>query len=216
MEWFDEAERRTRHDMGTRKQRYENGRNIRWDRRHCYRCGYRLRGLIGDPCRCPECGLLNPSRIPGQVHSAVRAVLRPLRSSSRLTAAGPLGLGLALALLCREHYLAAALPAVIGLALWSLGLLRFRRLRATCPGASAVLLAYHASGAAFAMMFIVVALGLLGTGLGFMIEAIPWVAGPAAWAWAEMRLWKLVRAQAIQAHYAILDGSTTLSGADQC
>src|SRR5262245_4320370 len=27
---------------------------------YCLSCGYNLRGLSGDPCRCPECAHLNP------------------------------------------------------------------------------------------------------------------------------------------------------------
>ena len=27
----------------------------------CLKCGYRLRGLDGDPIRCPECGHVNPT-----------------------------------------------------------------------------------------------------------------------------------------------------------
>ncbi len=32
--------------------------------RPCEGCGYNLRGLTGDPVRCPECGLLNPRDPP--------------------------------------------------------------------------------------------------------------------------------------------------------
>ena len=27
---------------------------------YCLQCGYNLRGLSGDPRRCPECGHMNP------------------------------------------------------------------------------------------------------------------------------------------------------------
>jgi hypothetical protein len=34
---------------------------------YCLNCGYNLRGLPGDPIRCPECGCLNPAHPPGTV-----------------------------------------------------------------------------------------------------------------------------------------------------
>jgi hypothetical protein len=35
----------------------DNGLDCDWA---CLRCGYNLRGLVGDPIRCPECGHSNP------------------------------------------------------------------------------------------------------------------------------------------------------------
>ncbi len=43
---------------------------------YCLECGYNLRGLSGDPRRCPECGYLNPV---GELGLTAEAVSRQLR-----------------------------------------------------------------------------------------------------------------------------------------
>lgn len=48
---------------------------------YCLSCGYNLRGLIGDPVRCPECGYLNPVEdivVPARM---IRNQLRKMESA---------------------------------------------------------------------------------------------------------------------------------------
>ena len=43
---------------------------------YCLTCGYNLRGLSGDPVRCPECGNLNPI---GDVEIPAEIITKQLR-----------------------------------------------------------------------------------------------------------------------------------------
>jgi hypothetical protein len=59
---------------------------------YCLECGYNLRGLSGDPRRCPECGYLNPLgdlEIPAP---RIRAELRRMETAPAIAAAALLAL----------------------------------------------------------------------------------------------------------------------------
>lgn len=58
---------------------------------YCLECGYNLRGLFGDPARCPECGFLNPI---GDVEIPAPLISRELRrlETAPAIAAGALAL----------------------------------------------------------------------------------------------------------------------------
>ncbi len=64
----------------------------------CMQCGYNLRGLAGDPKRCPECGYLNALadiRMPAR---AIAAELRRLETAPTICFAGLLALAGGLAI----------------------------------------------------------------------------------------------------------------------
>lgn len=48
---------------------------------YCVSCGYNLRGLFGDPARCPECGLLNDLSIAMIPAEMIRETLRKMESA---------------------------------------------------------------------------------------------------------------------------------------
>lgn len=50
----------------------------------CLSCGYNLRGLFGDPVRCPECGRDNPIHVFEVTDAQVYAQLRSLESTATI------------------------------------------------------------------------------------------------------------------------------------
>jgi hypothetical protein len=118
---------------------------------YCLKCGYNLRGLTGDPVRCPECGFQNPLGdvvIPAEI---IRAELRRMETAPALALTMalllvPLPLLLAYAAVpkfdfaCAATLIVAAVPAWITVALW---------FRHTCRGQAgwrSALLKYHLWG----------------------------------------------------------------------
>jgi hypothetical protein len=120
---------------------------------YCLKCGYNLRGLSGDPCRCPECGNLNPR---GDMELPAPMIARQLRAME----SGPaycVGVFVVLGLLA---FLSAIIPPVaraqlsgIGMflgvgavVLWVSSAVRFHRSCLGKPGWLLTLLRYHAAG----------------------------------------------------------------------
>jgi len=67
---------------------------------YCAACGYNLRGLAGDPKRCPECGHLNPIELLIIPAEAIQLAMRRLETAPTMAFAGLLMLaGAALLLL---------------------------------------------------------------------------------------------------------------------
>lgn len=54
---------------------------------YCLQCGYNLRGLSGDPARCPECGFSNSIEIAEIPAALIRRQLRRMESAPALAAA---------------------------------------------------------------------------------------------------------------------------------
>lgn len=119
---------------------------------YCLYCGYNLRGLLGDPRRCPECGKLNPVGdlvVPAEAISlqlrrmetwptacVVSAVLIMIFSPFQVAplfsrATGP---GTALC---------SMIVSLVAAAIWITGALRFRSACMARPGWLAVLVHYH-------------------------------------------------------------------------
>jgi hypothetical protein len=55
---------------------------------YCFGCGYNLRGLTGDPKRCPECGEVNPVKDLIVTAEMIRRQLKRLETAPTLCIAG--------------------------------------------------------------------------------------------------------------------------------
>ena len=64
----------------------DTGKSIESDL-YCLKCGYNLRGLSGDPVRCPECGFLNPVEIAEIPAEAIKRQLKRMETAPALSAA---------------------------------------------------------------------------------------------------------------------------------
>lgn len=116
----------------------------------CLTCGYNLRGLSGDPVRCPECGKhtdLGTALIPAAL---IRKALTDLETAPTMTVAGSLLLSAALGILAYSALLYAPPIAVFslvgivaGIALWAWGSATTRRACAGAPGWHHIILEFH-------------------------------------------------------------------------
>ncbi len=135
---------------------------------YCLQCGYNLRGLSGDPRRCPECGHLNPMGELELPAALITRQLRDMESSLSLSVAGVLVLLVGLVLLScmvatpprmlRES--AEALewltwPCLAGAGLVPIGRLRFKRSCLGKPGWSPLYTRYVAHGSIMAGMIFI-------------------------------------------------------------
>jgi hypothetical protein len=120
---------------------------------YCLECGYNLRGLSGDPVRCPECAFLNPI---GDVEIPAPIISKQLRRMETAPAASVLGflfllplLGLWAAIIDDGVWLDAdaivcvGVPTFGSLLTWIVGAYRFRSSCLGRPGWLATLLRYQ-------------------------------------------------------------------------
>jgi len=121
---------------------------------YCLKCGYNLRGLSGDPRRCPECFHMNPVgdlEIPAAI---ISRQLRKMETAPTLCIAAVLfgGISLPLSIVVLLDVVTRADPAtccfhvmtLIALVVWSVCVVRFR---SSCLGKSGwfgVLMRFHA------------------------------------------------------------------------
>jgi hypothetical protein len=98
---------------------------------YCLHCGYNLRGLSGDPRRCPECGNINPM---GDLELPAALI-------------SPLLVMLVFAVLddCRLDEIASCevVPAFAAVVVWSIGATGFKNSCGARPGWLGVLWLYH-------------------------------------------------------------------------
>jgi len=113
---------------------------------YCLHCGYNLRGLSGDPVRCPECGFRNPL---GDVEIPAEIIKRQLTrmESGPAYAVGVVlmfGASVALAAFSRfEAWSVALVPGLLAVIGWPLLLGRFRDSCLSKPGWVGAILNYH-------------------------------------------------------------------------
>ena len=124
---------------------------------YCLSCGYNLRGLSGDPIRCPECGSLNPVgdvEIPAPI---IAAQLRRMETwpatcfGAVLIMATIVGLWLFTLQLSgsspADSLACVAWPGGLAAIVWIVGAWRFRVSCERKPGWLGALLRYHFFGA---------------------------------------------------------------------
>ena len=123
---------------------------------YCLECGYNLRGLSGDPVRCPECGNLNPLGVVGVPSALISKQLRRLENEIgdrflSLLIAIPLDVAFCWGLLAcaRDGFndlgilICVGLVATITSVYWLRGCMRFRRRCGCRSGWLRALVMYH-------------------------------------------------------------------------
>lgn len=120
---------------------------------YCLQCGYNLRGLSGDPVRCPECGFQNPLGDIELPAANIREQLRRMESAPTYSLACSLGaacLLLLLAALGPAEFLASGclpLGLITCAVAWPLTVQRYKRSCLAKPGWGHALLRFQVAGA---------------------------------------------------------------------
>jgi hypothetical protein len=159
----------------------------------CIECGYNLRGLSGDPRRCPECGCENPLGDVELPASLIRRQLRQMESAPTWCVAATVsGLPLLAVLVmviaegpggAGEALVCTGVPTVFIIALWWMAVCRFKDSCRSRPGWRSALAMYHLYALALVLP---VAAGLIGAGLWVVerswhrIDAMSCLAGIAS------------------------------------
>jgi len=129
---------------------------------YCLNCGYNLRGLSGDPRRCPECGFMNPMgdlEIPAPI---IRQQLRKMETGPTLCVGcvlviGVLSLPVALILaegidhLDGEPLVCFGIPMSVAAMVWLSGVSSFRDSCRGKPGWGWLLWRFHCYGVILAL-----------------------------------------------------------------
>jgi len=134
---------------------------------YCLTCGYNLRGLSGDPVRCPECGAFNDLGTVRLPATAIRAALRDMESSPTFCVACAVAFAAFSPLLFTGISAVALFAAVAMICMIGGWLAAFREMRRDYddrPGWKSILLQYHGA------MALCLTILLLPVGLGFYFE----------------------------------------------
>jgi len=124
---------------------------------YCLECGYNLRGLSGDPRRCPECGHLNPMGDLELPAALITAQLRQMETNPAVSVAAVLFGSVFLALFVfaliqnagQKHPgsdICLATPVLASILVWSSRVVSFRKSCRARPGWAEVLWVYHVYG----------------------------------------------------------------------
>lgn len=128
---------------------------------YCLNCEYNLRGLPGDPVRCPECGQtfdrdeLDVS--PLAVANRLSRLENIATFSAMLLGGGVLGLAIG-ASGVEKGMCCSATALVVGLPLWGIAAVQFKRLSADAVGWLGALLGFQVRTAAVFLAILLVAL----------------------------------------------------------
>jgi len=118
----------------------------------CLHCGYNLRGLAGDPIRCPECGhdnLPEACRIPG---ATVADLMRPLETMSTICVACMWCFAGGLLLVWYRAYACALVVIIPAVCVWAMTVRAFGQYAMFRPKWGRVLGWYHLAGVAWALI----------------------------------------------------------------
>ncbi len=111
---------------------------------YCAGCGYNLRGLAGDPKRCPECGQTNPISCPAVTSEVLDKELRKLESGPTFCVAGLLVIAVSVLFtrIAGSGPLCCAAD-VIGVAVWWMGVIGYADSCGSLPGWQMALVHFH-------------------------------------------------------------------------
>ncbi len=139
---------------------------------YCLECGYNLRGLSGDPRRCPECFHMNPVSV---IEVPAKAIARQLKGMETAPATclgailflsglllfllGPWIAGSKLYWSATEFISVVKFWAMIAFLIWGFGAVKFRRSCLAKPGWRRALLKYHLYG----LTMLGFTIGVIGT-----------------------------------------------------
>ena len=118
----------------------------------CLHCGYNLRGLAGDPIKCPECGHDNfpeACRIPG---ATVAELMRPLETMSTVCVACMWCFAGGLLLIWYRAYPCALVLIIPAVSVWAMTVRAFGHYTMFRPKWGHVLGWYHLAGLTWAIM----------------------------------------------------------------
>jgi DNA-directed RNA polymerase subunit RPC12/RpoP len=118
-----------------------------WWNKPCVKCGYNLRGLRGDPVRCPECGFLNPRTRQRRIKSRTNKKVCQLKPRIRDVLIPAVGVGVGVAVATMFWLPLGAVGTVFAAVVWWQNVRRFRRACESRPGWLRGLIAYHLAAA---------------------------------------------------------------------
>ncbi len=113
---------------------------------YCLTCGYNLRGLYGDPVRCPECGELNDLGTAAIPAEFIRRGLREMETAPTYCTAFALMIAACLAFVLLTNWPQSACPgaALVGLLVaWSTGYREMKSRYHDRPGWRRILVDFH-------------------------------------------------------------------------
>jgi hypothetical protein len=112
----------------------------------CLNCNYNLRGLSGDPRRCPECGALNPIDTLAVPKDLVDAQVRRMETLPALCVAACLLFLCSLWLMFESQVPCCAVFTLMAPAVWLVCAVRFGIACGEKPGWERILAVYHLYG----------------------------------------------------------------------
>jgi DNA-directed RNA polymerase subunit RPC12/RpoP len=118
-----------------------------WWNKPCVKCGYNLRGLRGDPVRCPECGFLNPRTRQRRIKSRTDKRVRQLEPRIREVLIPAVGVVVGIAVAAMLWSPLGAVGTIVAAVIWWRNVGRFRRACESRPGWLRGLIAYHLAAA---------------------------------------------------------------------